>query len=65
MAEGHQSVLDHPSKLNKHDHDEGNHEECPNGLQLQVVHLDIHHVPRLPHIGTPGDARHLIEASYV
>ena len=60
VAEGHQSVLDHPSKLNCHDQDEGDHEESPDGLQLQVVHLDIHHVPRFPHIGSPADSQHLL-----
>ena len=47
MAEGHQPVLDHPDKLNANDEDEEDHEECPDGLERQVVHLDGHNVPGL------------------
>ena len=65
MAEGHQSVLDHPNKLNSHDQDEGNHEERPDGLHHQVVHLDIHHVPLFPDTCSPADAQHLVVSSNV
>ena len=56
VTEGHQTMLDHPNKLDCHDQYECDHEECPDWLKLQVVHMDIHHVSCLPHISTPGDA---------
>ena len=65
VAEGHQSVLDHPNKLNCHDQDEGDHEESPDGLQLQVVHLNVHHVPLFPDTCSPVNAQHLVVSRYV
>ena len=54
VAEGHQPVLDHPDTLNANDQDEGDHEECPDGLELQVVHLDGHNVPGFTNGWAPG-----------
>ena len=52
-------MLDHPDTLNPNDQDEGDHEECPDGLKLQVVHLDGHNVPDLTNRLAPGDVLNL------
>ena len=54
VAEGHQPVLDHPDKLNANDEDEEDHEECPDGLERQVVHLDVHNIPGFTNGRAPG-----------
>ena len=54
MAEGHQSVLNHPNELDPHDKDEGEHEEGANGLQRQLFHLDVNDASVLPNTRVPG-----------
>ena len=64
MAEGHQAVQDHSSELNCHDQDEGDHEERPNRLELEVFNLNGNDALSFTHTCAPVHAQHLIVSKF-
>ena len=59
MAERHQSVLEHAGELDEHDEDEHDHEDGPDGLQLEVFHVDVDDVHVLPNPTAPAESEYL------